>query len=42
MQCNKDSDIVVVGTESCGTIHKGIIASAGVALAEKARELTVG
>lgn len=38
MQC----DVVVVGAEVCGNTYKGIVAFAGVALAERVRELPAG
>lgn len=38
MQC----DVVVVGPKGFGNTYKGIVAFAGVALAQKGRELTAG
>ena len=42
MQCEKDLDIVVVSTDSCGNTYKRIVGFVGVALAKIRRELTAG
>lgn len=42
MQSEKNSNTVVVGTESCGNTYKETVGFVGVALATIGKELTAG